>query len=89
MSDNNSLNLKIQQRIDSVEEYKFEPIKGYPMLHWKRKRTFQAHNTILHSSKKLFDLFAKKSNTRLATIFTSFTLSRLFGKVQIIAKKPK
>lgn len=40
MSENYSLNLKTQQTIDSVEEYKFEPIKGYPMLHWKGKRPF-------------------------------------------------
>jgi len=40
MAENNSLNLKFQQTIDSVEEYKFEPIKGYPMLHWKGKRPF-------------------------------------------------
>lgn len=42
MAENNSLNLKIQQTIDSVEEYKFEPIKGYPMLHWKGKRPFSS-----------------------------------------------
>jgi DNA modification methylase len=42
MSENNSLNLKIQQTIESVEEYKFEPIKGYPMLHWKGKRPFSS-----------------------------------------------
>jgi len=26
--------------IDSVEDYKFEPIKGYPMLNWRGKRPF-------------------------------------------------
>jgi DNA modification methylase len=26
--------------VDSVEEYKFEPIKGYPMLNWRGKRPF-------------------------------------------------
>jgi site-specific DNA-methyltransferase (adenine-specific) len=42
MAENNSLNLKIQQTISSVEEYKFEPIKGFPMLHWKGKRPFSS-----------------------------------------------
>lgn len=42
MSENYSLNLKTQKSIDSVEEYKFEPIKGYPMLHWKGKRPFSS-----------------------------------------------
>ncbi|NLR68539.1 site-specific DNA-methyltransferase [Chitinophaga varians] len=36
------LGLKIEESIDSVENYKFEPIKGYPMLHWKGKRPFTA-----------------------------------------------
>lgn len=30
--------------VDSVEEYKFEPIKGYPMLNWKGKRPFRSTN---------------------------------------------
>ncbi len=34
------LDLDIQKKLDTVEEYKFEPIKGYPMLHWKGKRPF-------------------------------------------------
>jgi DNA modification methylase len=34
------LGVKFQQNIDSVEDFTFEPIKGYPMLHWKGKRPF-------------------------------------------------
>lgn len=34
------LNLPNTQPIDTVEGYQFEPIKGYPMLHWKGKRPF-------------------------------------------------
>lgn len=37
-----SLNMKAEQRIDNVEEFKFEPIKGYPMLNWRGKRPFTA-----------------------------------------------
>jgi site-specific DNA-methyltransferase (adenine-specific) len=40
MSNDNSLGLNIEQKIDSVEDFKFEPIKGYPMLNWKGKRPF-------------------------------------------------
>ncbi len=29
-----------EQELQSVEEYKFEPIKGYPMLNWKGKRPY-------------------------------------------------
>lgn len=40
MATQDTLALKVEQEIKSVEEYKFEPIKGYPMLHWKGKRPF-------------------------------------------------
>ncbi len=30
------------QTIEQVEEYKFDEIKGYPMLHWKGKRPFRS-----------------------------------------------
>jgi adenine-specific DNA-methyltransferase len=44
MSTQNNLNLGQagKQIIDDVERYKFEPIKGYPMLHWRGKRPFTA-----------------------------------------------
>lgn len=34
------LNLKAEQKIDSVEDFQFEPIKGQPMLNWRGKRPF-------------------------------------------------
>lgn len=34
------LNLKVEQNIESVEDFKFEPIKGQPMLNWRGKRPF-------------------------------------------------
>ncbi|WP_051221808.1 site-specific DNA-methyltransferase [Neptunomonas japonica] len=40
MSEQNTLNLGAAGGVDSVEKYKFEPIKGYPMLHWHGKRPF-------------------------------------------------
>ena len=42
MENQESLNLNINSNIDSIEEYQFEPIKGYPMLHWKGKRPFNS-----------------------------------------------
>jgi DNA modification methylase len=35
-----NLNLPNAQPIDTVEGYQFEPIKGYPLLHWQGKRPF-------------------------------------------------
>lgn len=40
MATQETLGLKTEQKIDSVEDFKFEPIKGYPMLNWKGKRPF-------------------------------------------------
>lgn len=35
-----NINLNAEQKINSVENFKFEPIKGYPMLNWKGKHPF-------------------------------------------------
>jgi adenine-specific DNA-methyltransferase len=40
MSDQTKLDIKAEPQFKSVEQYKFEPIKGYPMLQWKGKRPF-------------------------------------------------
>lgn len=40
MAEQQNIGFNVEQKIDSIEEYKFEPIKGYPMLHWKGKRPF-------------------------------------------------
>lgn len=37
-----AMNLPGTQGVDSVEEYQFEPIKGYPMLQWQGKRPFRS-----------------------------------------------
>ena len=38
----NQTELTISEPVESVETYRFEPIQGYPMLHWKGKRPFQS-----------------------------------------------
>lgn len=43
MTEQQEFNLNLSSTpVDSVEQYKFEPIKGYPMLHWKGKRPFRS-----------------------------------------------
>jgi len=37
--------LSAERKMGTVEEYQFEPIRGYPMLHWSGKRPFQAPST--------------------------------------------
>ena len=40
MSEQPSLEIKDAKKLSTVEDFKFEPIKGYPMLQWKGKRPF-------------------------------------------------
>ena len=35
-----TLDIKVEQNIESVEDFQFEPIKGQPMLKWSGKRPF-------------------------------------------------
>jgi 23S rRNA A2030 N6-methylase RlmJ len=44
MTDQSRLNLNLPnaQPQTVVDGYQFEPIKGYPMLHWKGKRPFSS-----------------------------------------------
>ena len=49
----NQTQFNVQEPVESVESYEFEPIQGYPMLRWKGKRPSSATcNTILPNSKK-------------------------------------
>jgi len=40
MEEQGKLDIQVEKKLDTVEDYKFEPIKGYPMLNWKGKRPF-------------------------------------------------
>ena len=40
MSEQNTLNLEETGGLDSIEKYKFKPIKGYPMLRWEGMRPY-------------------------------------------------
>lgn len=42
MAEQGKINIQADKKLDSIEEYQFEPIKGYPMLHWKGKRPFSS-----------------------------------------------
>ena len=42
MTEQGKLAINLEKKINSIEEYKFEPIKGYPMLNWKGKRPFSS-----------------------------------------------
>lgn len=42
MSEQQEFKFDLNSKLDSVEQYKFDPIKGYPMLHWKGKLPFRS-----------------------------------------------
>jgi DNA modification methylase len=41
MAKQKTIEMAVERKLDTVERYEFEPIKGYPMLHWKGKRPFR------------------------------------------------
>jgi site-specific DNA-methyltransferase (adenine-specific) len=42
MEDQKKLDIQEEKKLDTIEKFEFEPIKGYPMLHWKGKRPFNS-----------------------------------------------
>ena len=42
MSEQTRLGIQADKRLETIDSYEFEPIKGYPMLRWKGKRPFTA-----------------------------------------------
>ena len=42
MSEQTRLDVQADKKLETVHNYEFEPIKGYPMLRWKGKRPFTA-----------------------------------------------
>jgi DNA modification methylase len=40
MEEQGKLDIQVEKKMNSVDEYQFEPIKGFPMLNWKGKRPF-------------------------------------------------
>jgi len=92
MSENNSLNLEETSTIDSVEKYKFEPIKGYPMLNWHGKRPFES--TQYYPAQKK-EVYGEEVNGWINKIFwgdnlqvMSYLLKQYRGKVDLIYIDP-
>ncbi len=87
---NPTLNLKTD--LTSVEEYEFEPIKGYPMLHWKGKRPF--YSTQFYPA-QLKEQFGEEVDGWMNQIFwgdnlqvMSHLLKKYRGKVDLIYIDP-
>lgn len=92
MSEQNSLNLENTGSVDSVEKYKFEPIKGYPMLNWHGKRPFTS--TQYYPAQKK-EVYGEEVNGWINKIFwgdnlqvMSHLLKEYRGKVDLIYIDP-
>lgn len=92
MSEQNSLNLEDTGGVDSVEKYKFEPIKGYPMLNWHGKRPFTS--TQYYPAQKK-EVYGEEVNGWINKIFwgdnlqvMSHLLKEYRGKIDLIYIDP-
>lgn len=88
----NDLNLKAEQNIESVEDFKFEPIKGQPMLNWRGKRPFTS--TQFYPA-QLKESFGEETNGWINKIFwgdnlqvMSHLLKKYRGQVDLIYIDP-
>ena len=92
MSEQNELSLEETGGVDSVEKYKFEPIKGYPMLHWHGKRPFTS--TQYYPAQKK-EVYGEEVNGWINKIFwgdnlqvMSHLLKEYRGKVDLVYIDP-
>jgi len=86
------LNLKAQQEINSIEDFKFEPIKGQPMLRWQGKRAFESTN---YYPAQLKETFGEEKDGWINKIYwgdnlqvMSHLLKKFRGQVDLIYIDP-
>lgn len=94
MSDDKQLgvNLPDTRSVEKVDEFKFEPIKGYPMLNWRGKRPFTSTR---YYPAQLKEVHGEEVNGWLNKIFwgdnlqvMSHLLREYRGKVQLVYIDP-
>lgn len=92
MSEQNSLNIDETNDIENVAKYKFEPIKGYPMLNWHGKRPFTS--TQYYPAQKK-EVYGEEINGWINKIFwgdnlqvMSHLLKEYRGKVDLVYIDP-
>lgn len=92
MADQTEQLINVQQDMTTVEDYKFEPIKGYPMLRWAGKRPFRSTQ---YFPAQLKENHGEPVNDWMNKIFwgdnlqvMSHLLKEYRGKVQLIYIDP-
>ena len=83
---------KDEKDVTSVEEFRFEPIKGQPMLHWRGKRPFES--TQFYPA-QLKETFGEETNGWMNQLYwgdnlqvMSHLLKHLRGKIDLIYIDP-
>lgn len=81
-----------EKEIKSIEEYKFDPIKGYPMLDWKGKRSYTSTQ---YYPAQLKEVYGNDQNGWLNKLFwgdnlqvMSHLLKEYRGKIDLIYIDP-
>jgi len=92
MEEQGKLDIQVEKKLDTVEDYKFEPIKGYPMLNWKGKRPFTSTQ---YYPAQLKENYGDEVNGWMNKIFwgdnlqvMSHLLKKYRGKVDLIYIDP-
>lgn len=94
MSDSQQLGMDLPdtQPVERVEEFEFEPIKGYPMLNWRGKRPFTSTN---YYPAQLKEVHGEETDGWLNKIYwgdnlqvMSHLLKEYRGKVQLVYLDP-
>jgi len=92
MEEQEKLDIQVEKKMNTVEEYQFEPIKGYPMLHWKGKRPF---NSTQFYPAQLKENYGEEVNGWMNKIFwgdnlqvMSHLLKEFRGKVDLVYIDP-
>jgi hypothetical protein len=78
------LGIETKPKSSTVEEYKFEPIKGYPMLNWKGKRPF-ASTQFYPAQKK--EIYGEEVNGWINKIYWGDNLQVMSHLLKIIEEK--
>lgn len=92
MAEQGKLDIQVEKKLDTIEEYQFEPIKGYPMLHWKGKRPFSSTQ---YYPAQLKESYGQEVNGWMNKIFwgdnlqvMSHMLKEYRGKIDLIYIDP-
>jgi len=66
MSEQDKLKIQLEEKLERVEELKFDPIKGHPYLHWRGKKPFKSTQ---YFPAQLKEVYGKTYNNWINKVF--------------------